>query len=591
VQYYLNQIYKLAKITTQYLTLLSVCSILLFSLGCDENNNLLDSDGSSGGSSGIEADTTAPNFTSEPVVTMAPNPNTPLAGLLELETDEPTTVSVAVTENTTAMNSLNRSVFDSSTIEFDDLSIEHSLPLLGFTPGGSFTLQITVSDAFGNQTEFNQQLFINTDPLPEDFPPIEVTTSNPEKMEPGVTLFDVSGNGANGSFGRAIVAVNESGEVLWYHKPPGGVSDVRMLPNGNLLFINDPQVRTEILEIDMLGNTIRRWHAALSSEGSPESIPVDTLSFHHEVFVLDNGNFLVLSIEFREFEDYPSSETDPEAPLASAVVAGDPVVEFSPDGTIVGEWSLLDMLDPFRIAYGSLGGFWNNQFPEFTEGTKDWSHGNAVIHDSTDNTIIVSLRHQDAVVKFSRETGELIWILGTHDNWDPFLFGDVLLNPPDESFKWQYHQHAPELTPDGNILLFDNGNFRASPFDDKLPPSENFSRVVEFSVDETTMEISEVWEYGEFLNETIYATFLGDADYMSETGNILITFGGITLDAEGIKTDSVPTSKKSARIIEVTHTTPAEKVFDLSIEDSTPETLNGWTIYRSERLHSLYPEQ
>jgi len=579
VQYYLNHIYKLTKFTPRYFTFITVLALLLFSLGCDDNNNSV-----------IEADTTAPNFTSEPLLTMAPNPNTPLAGLLEFETDEPTSVSIVITETTGTNSSFTRGLFDSSTIEFNGLSTEHSLPLLGFTPDTSFTLQITISDAFGNQTQFAQQLLINIAPLPEDFPPIEVT-SNPEKMEPGVTLFDVAGNGANSSFGRAIIAVNESGEVIWYHKPPGGVSDVRMLPNGNLLFINDPQVRTEILEMDMLGNTINRWHAAQSIEGSSGSTPVDTLSFHHEVFVLDDSNFLVLGIELREFEDYPSSDTDPEAPLEDAVIAGDIVVEFSPDGTIVGEWSLLDMLDPFRIAYGSLGGFWNNQFPEFTQGTRDWSHGNAVIHDPTDNTIIVSLRHQDAVVKFSRETGELIWILGNHDNWDPFLFGDVLLNPPDESFIWQYHQHAPEVTPEGNILLFDNGNFRANPFDDKLPPSENFSRAVEFSVDEATMEISEVWEYGEFLDETLYGTFLGDADYMSETGNILITFGGITLDSEGIKTDSVPTSKRSARIIEVTHTTPAEKVFDLSIEDGTPETLNGWTIYRSERLHSLYPQQ
>jgi len=46
----------------------------------------------------------------------------------------------------------------------------------------------------------------------------------------------------------------------------------------------------------------------------------------------------------------------------------------------------------------------------------------------------------------------------------------------------------------------------------------------------------------------------------------LITFGGIR--------------QGTPRIIEVTHTTPAEKVFDLSLDS---------VVSRSERLPSLYP--
>ena len=563
-------------------------SILLISFGCDDNNNS-GNGGVSGGFSGADIDTESPNFLSDPVFTLDPNSATPLAGLLELQTDEPTRVSVKISETTPVNNNLNRGFSGPSTIDFDEFSTDHSLPLLGFTPDDSFSIEVTVTDESLNKRVFNQNIMVITDPLPVDFPPIEVISS-PELMEPGLTLFDVAGSGANASFGRAIVIVNEVGEVLWYHRPPGGVSDLRMLPNGNLLFMNDPQLRTEILEMDMLGNVINRWHAAQSTEGSPGSIPVDTLSFHHEVVVLENGNLLTLGIELLELEDYPSSDTNPEAPLETAIVAGDTVIEFMPDGTIAQEWSMLEMLDPFRIGYLSLGGFWNNQFPEITQGTRDWSHGNAVIHDPEDNTIIASLRHLDAVVKFSRETGNLVWILGPHENWDPVVFGDYLLNPVGESFEWQYHQHAPMLTPSGNIILFDNGNFRASPFDAKLPPTENFSRAVEYSIDESSMEVNQVWEYGEFSEETLYAPFLGDADYLNLTGNVLITFGGITLDAEGVPSDSVGTSKRSARLVEVTHTTPAEKVFELSISDETPEVSNGWTIYRSERIPGLYPE-
>jgi len=138
-------------------------------------------------------------------------------------------------------------------------------------------------------------------------------------------------------------------------------------------------------------------------------------------------------------------------------------------------------------------------------------------------------------------------------------------------------------------VLYDNGNYKATPFDPKLPATENFSRAVEYSINEDTKEVTQVWEFGEFDDPVRYAPFIGDADTQPLTGNVLITHGGVTTDAEGIPSDSIPTSKTSVYLIEVTHTTPGEKVFELSIVDTTPETANGWTTYRSERLPSLYP--
>ena len=53
--------------------------------------------------------------------------------------------------------------------------------------------------------------------------------------------------------------------------------------------------------------------------------------------------------------------------------------------------------------------------------TRDWAHANSIFYDASDDSIVLSFRHQDAVVKFSRESGELIWILGTHEGWkDPW---------------------------------------------------------------------------------------------------------------------------------------------------------------------------
>lgn len=484
-----------------------------------------------------------------PTLILAPNLSTPLAALLELETSGLSRVIVTVSDG-----------IDESTRDFEEFNSVHSLPVLGFKPNRNYTVTVRVLDIDGVELIEPAVFNITTDPLPEGFPQFSVT-SIPELMEPGFTLFEASGY---------LIAVNEIGEIVWFHDIQFFASfldrDVRRMKNGNLLLLLP---RDKVIEIDMLGNTVNLWHSSGSSDGEQGSIPVDTTAFHHEVFEMDSGNLLTLSIEFRSFFDYPSSATNPNAPLETAILAGDLIVEFSPDGTIVNQWSLFDILDPFRINYSSLLGLYDGLFETvfgIAQETRDWTHGNAVIHDPSDDSIIVSLRHQDAVIKFSRQTGELVWILGPHENWDMQEFGQYLLTPQsDQEFFFQYHQHAPDITNEGTYIIFDNGNNRASPFDPTLPDNDNFSRAVEYDINPFTKEVDIVWEYGQFEDETLYTFFIGDADYQPQTGNVLITFGGT----------------QPARLIEVTRTTPAQKVFDLSLFENF--------TYRSERLPSLYP--
>lgn len=484
-----------------------------------------------------------------PTLIMAPNAGTPLAGLLELQTSDLSRVLLTVSDGS-----------DEWSKDFEEFNSKHSLPVLGFKPDTAHTVTVRVLDIDGIDLIEPVVFDVFTDPLPEGFPEISVT-SIPELMEPGVTLFEAAGY---------LIAVNEIGEVVWYHRIPFFAPfldrDVRRMNNGNLLLLLP---RDKIVELDMLGNIVNLWHASGSSDGIEGSIPVDTLAFHHEVFEMQSGNFLALSIQFRRFFDYPTSVTDPFAPLGTEILAGDLIVEFTPDGTIVNQLPLFNILDPYRINYSSLLGLYDGLFESVFGSaleTRDWTHGNAVVHDPSDDSVIVSLRHQDAVIKFSRQTGQLIWILGPHENWDPERFGQFLLTPKtDEEFFFQYHQHAPDITDEGTYIIYDNGNNRASPFDPTLSDFDNFSRAVEYKIDEFTKEVEIVWEYGQFEDETLYTFFIGDADYQPQTGNVLITFGGT----------------QPARLIEVTRSTPAQKVFDLSLSENF--------TYRSERLPSLYP--
>ncbi len=470
-------------------------------------------------------------------------------------------------------------------IEFPGLATGHSLTVLGLGPATEHTINVTVIDGNGNAFDWPDPLAVVTEPLPDDFPPLALNASEPSLMEPGVTLFSVNRTGSDDIYSLLMV-LDPAGEVVWFYRTDHTIADVRRIQNGHLLYEAGVGADADFFEIDMAGNVVEKWYGSSRTEPDPGGVAVDVERPHHEIFEMPTGNLLTLGAELRQVDSYPSSEADPDAPLETANVVDDVVVEFTREGDVVHRWSMLDILDPYRLGYGSLSEGRNSIFPEGAV-TRDWAHANSVIYDSTDDTYIVSLRHQDALVKIGRTTGEVVWILGNLEGWRGDWSGYLLLPEP-FNMPWPYHPHAPALTPTGNVLVFDNGNFRVRPFRPKPPVGQSYSRVVEYVVDAEAKTVSEAWVYGGPGDEMFYSPLVGDADPMPITGNVLVTDGGRVTDSEGRPTNDLQTGLRWARIVEVTHTTPPEKVFELIIRDeSNPEV--GWIVYRAERLPSLYP--
>jgi arylsulfate sulfotransferase len=201
----------------------------------------------------------------------------------------------------------------------------------------------------------------------------------------------------------------------------------------------------------------------------------------------------------------------------------------------------------------------------------------------------VSLRHQEAVISFSRASGELNWILGSHDNWAP-PWQSFLLEPTGE-LQWPFHQHAAELTPTGSVLIFDNGNFRALPPREPMSGAEAYSRAVEYMIDAEAKTVAQIWSYGAPGEDAFFSPFISEADSLPVTGNVLITDGGRVEDENGVQTDEVVGGNHWARIVEVTGTDDPQVVFELVVDSSEHEPDIGWAVYRSERLPSLYANQ
>jgi arylsulfate sulfotransferase len=508
-----------------------------------------------------------------------PNPTVPLAAILKVTTDRLATLTINFDDGERQW----------SVTPSNDMATMHEVPVLGMRAGRMHTISATLTDADGNESVSADMAF-ETPTLPDAFPTPRITVHNEAAMEPGVTLFNVNGRwGADGksapeNFSPAVI-VNSNGEIIWSYLPEGHrVHDIHRLANGNFAYEVWPGT-AGLIEIDMLGNIVRRWHFSGTAQDIAEgSIAVPTDTIHHDYVELPNGNLLLLSSENRVVEDWPTSETDADAPKATANVIGDVIIEMTPAGEVLREWKLHDIMDPYRIGYNSLReDFWSGHYGDFVDGVvHDWTHGNAIIYEEENNAFVLSLPYQDAVVKISMETGELVWILGNHDNWrEPWT--EKLLTPVGE-VGWSYKHHAISHTENGTYLLYDNGVARSSPYDEKMAVVDSYTRAVEYKVNEATMEVEQVWVYGPD-DEPFYARYLGDTDWLPQTDNILVTIGAQETNAEGQNAPPGPGTQRWARLVELTHDQPAEKVWEMRLQEDD----SNWSIYRSERIPSVYP--
>jgi len=508
------------------------------------------------------------------VVDPRPSDTVPLAALVSFQTDRPATVEIEIADERGSRR------MDTHL----PAGTDHSVPILGLKAGTAQTVAVVVTDEQG-RTARSEPLEITTDPLPAGFPPIDVRLSEPEHMEPGFTLLEPSfvPEDQNLEGNSWLIALDETGEVVWYYRASHGVRDVQRISNGNLLYGSGD---TSLYEIDMLGNVVSHWTSefAADDEREPGSIALALDTLHHESLETPWGNLMALSTELRVIDDFPTSETDPEAPKGTANVIGDIVVEFTRQGDLVREIKLLDVFDPHRIGYGSVaGGYWRPVYRHLASDVRDWSHSNGIALDATGRYLVLSMRYQ-GLAKIDLETNELVWILADHAGWGP-RWRPLLLEAQGE-LMWPSDQHAPMFTPQGTLLMFDNGTNRARPFDRRMPIAESFSRAAEYRIDEGNRQVDEVWSYGGPGDEKFYGWRVGDADWMPATGNVLITYGGMSKDAEG-NVSNGPMDHHWIRIVEVTHDTPAQKVFEIFIDDERP---TGWLSFQAERLPSLYPE-
>ncbi|MGB1698870.1 MAG: aryl-sulfate sulfotransferase, partial [Nannocystaceae bacterium] len=322
------------------------------------------------------------------------------------------------------------------------------------------------------------------------------------------------------------LARDVNGEVTWWYRDLS-VSENFVARDVDIL--DDGRIMVRIPSQVWMLNAACEVLATYSS-------PVAAWTIHHDALVLPNGNILALAREIQEV-DVPA--------LGGLVnLQGDTLIEIDPEGEAVWTWSAFDHLDTQRFP-GALS---SNEKGPPSNSYYDWTHGNGIWYDDSDDSILLSLRHQNWVIKVDHTSGDVIWTLG--EDGDFTLAGT--------GAEWFYSQHMPSITADGSILLYDNGNER--PDDPAV-----YSRAVRMSLDLNTMTATQEWQY----QVPAYTPFLGGAIEL-ESGNVLVTAGGQ-------RTEGVP-----AYIIEVDPSANNDVAWQLEYPTSV--------IYRARRRSSIAGE-
>jgi hypothetical protein len=529
----------------------------------------------------------AADFTVAPTLVPNPNAEVPLAALVRFSADGPVRTRLTVSQGSRTWH-----------VDFGpEADAVKGLPLIGFFPGKRHEIHVAIRDAAGHESVAPDMLSFAAPPLPAEateFPPIQVKSATPTQMEPGWTLLSlrrqrrgggaggrgVAGAGTRGSgppgepifatgYGL-ILALDEHGEVRWYYRSTNRTADVHRLRNGNIAFVTND---SRLVEIDLLGNVQGDWYAARRPQGPGTSTPVDALTIHHSFEELPNGNFLIVSGELREIENYYSSETDRSAPRRRQKVMGDQVIEFDRSGRVVWRWSAFDHLDPFRLGFLTINQYWIIRgFPE----TLDWTHGNGVCHDPRDDSILFNSRQQSAVIKIERPSGRVVWIFGEPGGW-PAKFQPLLFQREGVT-EWPWHHHAPSLTPRGTLMVFNNGLYKTRPFAAPAPEADWVSGALEYAIDPATRTAQLVWSSDAKGPDALNTFAMGDAAMLPKTGNVMVVYGsGVRLD------NRLPAS----RVREFKHTVPPQVVYDVVFADDNPQPPVTWIAFGGDRIARL----
>lgn len=403
--------------------------------------------------------------------------------------------------------------------------------------------------------EFKDRLYFVNNLIPSPPEASRVVWNNP------------MGGALEWAFGPENAIIDTTGTVRWYLMPDvemydpdqpyksGIMMGFQQTNDGGLIF----GYGQRYAKYDMLGR-----------EMFNRRLPMGYADYSHGLDAAQNGHtFLRVS------------SSDLRRPDGKRVhTVRDVIIEVDASGNVVDEFRLFDILDPYRDnvikaldqgavclnidaskagqtlsaeelaaqdksdAFGDIAGVGPG---------RNWAHVNSVDYDPSDDSIIISSRHQSAIVKIGRDK-KVKWILASPEGWKGELAKKVL-KPVDKSgkpikcegsvceggFDWTWTQHtAWRVDSKSNadviyVTAFDNGDARG--MEQPPLPDMKYTRGVMFKIDQKKMTVEQVYEVGKAEGHEYYSPVTGLAEYMPDKDSFVVYYStsGLSGPSGGMK--------------------------------------------------------
>lgn len=467
-----------------------------------------------------------------------PYKTSPLTALAIFHTDEAAKVSYTVvgkSSGTSITNSTNKN------------TKKHRINVVGLYANTANKVEFTITYKDGRVEKKTVEM--QTQPLPKALSDVNINVKMADKKQMAI--------GQNGLtvFTRTTkepFAIDADGQIRWF-STEYNQHIFKTLKNGHLLILrkqdNSKLVYNDLVETNYLGKIYRNYQFS-NKTSSTENLKAknksdgETTAIHHDVIELPNGNLLATVSDGSKFIEDTMVEINRKTGKVARVI----------------DFKRIFPMDTYA-QYDAT---------KRSDGKVDWLHQNAINYDKKDNSIIISSRHQDLIMKFNYKTMQPVWILSGRDKTD-------------WPKKWQKHvlSYAKGTTINGGqhdarvivgsqkdgqetISFYDN-NYAVSYGDKKT--SGKYSAGRELKIDLKTMTAKEVRSYGQALGEANFTDRIG-SNRQLDNGNSLIDFG--YLNAK---------NGDASNIIEVTR--DGYQVFNVELSNLQSK---GY-VYRSYRIN------
>ena len=344
-----------------------------------------------------------------------------------------------------------------------------------------------------------------SDTLPVDFPKINITQNG----EPAAGYLFGSSNSGVDSIGSYFMILNNDGDPLFHSQSQ---SAGRLLSNG--YFATPVPLGPKHQYI---------WYIKDQSFNIVDSFQMGNgyIADNHDFTILPNGHAIMLAYDIQ----YIDMSKIVEGGHPNAKITGSIIQELDVDKNVVYQWRCWDHI-PIIDSYKNI-----------TKSGFDYIHVNSLELDN-DGHIILSCRETSEVLKISRETGETIWRWGGKNN-DFTTLGDHEENAP----RYFKVQHSVRRVSNGNIIMFDNGA-------DKNDLEREYTRAVEYDLDEEAMTATMTWEYR---HDPDILALSGGTVVRFPNGNTSINWGGASREGAPPYTEAGPDGEL---VYEITYDSP-----------------------------------